>query len=649
MRLAAVYIPENSLPHIFGEDHKGQTINFGGRYNYSIEYKNRIDKADSFINIKRNQKDSFIENFFGEKISLITALVGQNGSGKTTILKHIKSTNKKTFFIYEHLNSTYLDFKGNNFIFQIEEHFNNLLKINFDMNNLYHNDRILLEIEENNDFPDNSIKDISNIKYLYYSVFSNFDQDLKSLDDFIVKNHDNDIISIKNSIRLRQINFLYNFKLINKLKDHFKDFPFYDSLSINLDDKLIIQHQNHDDVILKSVYNSDKQYFHELYQIYRNAESVELRIFISLYYRFLFSFLGNSNSSIAKAISKIENIIDEQIILIKNNSISPIIFNDFINGFKKSVEFNNLNFDDALKFLNIDINNFLGVKTFNDVDFNSLKDFLNSYSTFLSMFERNNRDNKINNSLLGFLKIKPNKNLSLGEESLLNFFSSLYENTKELDDITTLILLLDEPELGFHPEWKKKFINSIIRVLPELYNELKPNIKNVQIIFSTHDPLTLSDIPNSSVVYLKKEGEYSKILKEEDLDRPQKTFGANIHELLADSFFVEDGLIGEFAKNKIAITLSWLKIKANELNELSKGEKFIYEIDSTIDIPKFENKEEEFNYHRQIIELIDEPLVKNKLKEMFIEYANDKSQFLNYELEKAKQKVQELEERLKNA
>lgn len=156
-------------------------------------------------------------------------------------------------------------------------------------------------------------------------------------------------------------------------------------------------------------------------------------------------------------------------------------------------------------------------------------------------------------------------------------------------------------------------------------------------------------MPNNSVVYLKKDGKYSKVLTHNDADRPQKTFGANIHELLADSFFVGDGLIGDFAKNKIAITLSWLKIKANELNELSKGEKFIYEIDSTIDIPKFENKEEEFNYHRQIIELIDEPLVKNKLKEMFIEYANDKSQFLNYELEKAKQKVQELEERLKNA
>lgn len=67
-----------------------------------------------------------------------------------------------------------------------------------------------------------------------------------------------------------------------------------------------------------------------------------------------------------------------------------------------------------------------------------------------------------------------------------------------------IVFLLDEADLGFHPEWKKRYINALTTTLPILINSLKDKIKNIQIIFATHDPLTLSDIPNTNVVYLKK-------------------------------------------------------------------------------------------------------------------------------------------------
>jgi len=36
MRLAAIYIPSEVLPHIFGKNHNGQTINLGGKYIYKL-------------------------------------------------------------------------------------------------------------------------------------------------------------------------------------------------------------------------------------------------------------------------------------------------------------------------------------------------------------------------------------------------------------------------------------------------------------------------------------------------------------------------------------------------------------------------------------------------------------------------------------
>ena len=50
---------------------------------------------------------------------------------------------------------------------------------------------------------------------------------------------------------------------------------------------------------------------------------------------------------------------------------------------------------------------------------------------------------------------------------------------------------------------------------------------------------------NSPDNYLDKNGNSSFIV--DSKRRSQKSFGANITDLLADSFFVNDGLIGDFA------------------------------------------------------------------------------------------------------
>ncbi|RXM40753.1 hypothetical protein BOQ62_04055 [Chryseobacterium sp. CH21] len=105
---------------------------------------------------------------------------------------------------------------------------------------------------------------------------------------------------------------------------------------------------------------------------------------------------------------------------------------------------------------------------------------------------------------------------------------------------------------------EKKYINALTTTLPILINSVKDKIKNIQIIFTTHDPLTLSDIPNRNVAYLKKEENKTEVLSENE--KPTKSFGANITDLLSDSFFIKDGLMGDFAKEKIEEVIKYLMV-----------------------------------------------------------------------------------------
>lgn len=240
---------------------------------------------------------------------------------------------------------------------------------------------------------------------------------------------------------------------------------------------------------------------------------------------------------------------------------------------------------------------------------------------------------------IDFIDIVSDKKLSFGEKSLLNLYSTLYEFTlgkNHTRESENYLLILDEADLGYHPLWKRKYIDALNKTLPEIFNDLNikvfDNVKKkkinselkkpkIQLIFTTHDPLTLSDLPNYSITFLKKEGLFSKVLNINDFERPTKTFGANISDLLADSFFVKDGLIGDFAKDKI--------------------EEVIVELNKLLDL-KFNNKYVDISEDKRIllketIEIIDEPIIQMKLINMY-------NTIFEVSIEN---EINELEERLK--
>ncbi|MCT4663899.1 MAG: ATP-binding protein [Flavobacteriales bacterium] len=170
------------------------------------------------------------------------------------------------------------------------------------------------------------------------------------------------------------------------------------------------------------------------------------------------------------------------------------------------------------------------------------------------------------------------------------------------------VILLDEADLGFHPQWKKKFVSLINRGLPKIFEE-----KKLQIIFTTHDPLTLSDIPKQNIIYLRKDKDsgLTKILSEEDKVH-MKSFGANIHDLLSDSFFIDDGLIGDFAKSKIKEVIDWINDNEKISDSKKESEKFKTELEK----------------YQKTIEIIDDKIIRLKLAEMISELIS-KDDFYN--------------------
>lgn len=126
--------------------------------------------------------------------------------------------------------------------------------------------------------------------------------------------------------------------------------------------------------------------------------------------------------------------------------------------------------------------------------------------------------------------------LSSGENSMFNLFARLHE-ALQVEEKENIILIFDELDSSFHPQWQQKIIRSLTEFLRKGY----PN-KEFQLILTTHSPVLLSDIPETNVLFLRKDSV--------ETDHEQ-TFAANIANLYYDSFFMDKGSIGETARGSI--------------------------------------------------------------------------------------------------
>jgi len=153
-----------------------------------------------------------------------------------------------------------------------------------------------------------------------------------------------------------------------------------------------------------------------------------------------------------------------------------------------------------------------------------------------------------NNKLLLFpakyLKIL-NLNFSSGEKALLNFFAwinsvGIIQRNNEFLNNNNYLFLFDEIDLYAHPLWQQQLLSLLLQQFNKEYNN-----KHIQIIFTTHSPILLSDVPKSNTIYIKKGLDNgSQIIN----DKRKETFAANIYDLYNDAFYLTNSFVGDFAQ-----------------------------------------------------------------------------------------------------
>ena len=220
--------------------------------------------------------------------------------------------------------------------------------------------------------------------------------------------------------------------------------------------------------------------------------------------------------------------------------------------------------------------------------------------------------------------------LSSGEMSILNLFGRLYSGKKIYGNIPNKLLLIDEVDLGLHPEWQRLWISDVLPLISEI---LCSDDQELQVIITTHSPIILSDILNQDIIYLG------------DGELQEKTFGQNIYTLFNNSFFLDD-VQGKFVSDKL-VDLSQF------LNELSSKQQFelttenceklsgilgLSSIDSINDISVFK---ETLN---RLINTVGEELLRNYFSYLFNEINFDSEEKLN-KIRKLKSQLRELEGR----
>lgn len=468
-------------------------------FNFSPRFRCEYDEESKELTIE--EKKDYV-NIFPENIN-ITAIVGENGSGKSTICESF--------------------------------------------------------------YDDTYLKDIRAIFFKNNKFYSNFEFKIKEeieivdLDSLDISNNLNDYNTSRDSADANdeEIKIKFNSMFFELLKDDISFFNFLDN-NYYFDSYLFEFDEN------------------KFYDLILNTKRINL-VNYTFHKNYLFKIiivdilLGIYGKDIDK---KIPDTIFE--ILDKNN----FLIDDFlkiINFCKKEKEL------DIYKYLTR--NSLKKLETFFSINNYSLKsdyiyldkkiDFKNELIKYL-YYEMN----ILNINFYNSKKSIEFNSLSEGERTQLMLFTKIATNFKSNIGDNNRLYFLDEPDLSLHPNWQRKLINNVSIV----YQKLKYINVNIHFIITSHSPFILSDLPKENVVFLEKGKQVYPF------ENNQQTFGANIHTLLSHGFFMKDGLMGEFAKDKIDTAIKYLnqtKLSADEIT-----------------------------YCENIISIIGEPIIKRQLQKM---------------------------------
>lgn len=224
----------------------------------------------------------------------------------------------------------------------------------------------------------------------------------------------------------------------------------------------------------------------------------------------------------------------------------------------------------------------------------------------------------------------PFETLSSGEKQQAYTVSSLLYHLNNLDSVgkdtynseriiyPRIHIVLEEIELYFHPQLQKEFVKNLLNGLSQMKFQY---IKWIDIRIVTHSPFVLSDIPKENVLALRKTNHDIAAVD---------CFGANIHEMLRNTFFLQNGTIGDYASwliKRIAQCLRvhrWMNRSENApkyfpslKGEIPKDYEFLKDFKLFIIRNRFNTNAFEEVYGKEkllrLINQIEEPVIKRVL------------------------------------
>lgn len=152
------------------------------------------------------------------------------------------------------------------------------------------------------------------------------------------------------------------------------------------------------------------------------------------------------------------------------------------------------------------------------------------------------------------------RNISSGENAMLNLYSRFYALQKETLLHKNLIIFIEDAEQGFHPLWQKKFISYLIKFLPQIFPK-----KNLQLIVSSYSPFVISDFSSDNIIFMKRSHD-GKGLISTPHNNQTPTLGAPPHLLMLRAFGLENSLCGDFATQKINELIKYLNNESVEMD-----------------------------------------------------------------------------------
>lgn len=516
----------------------------------------------------------------------ISIIVGSNGSGKTSICEllfeqfYLSNSGRPFLMIWE-INGEYIKYKSSDI------HVNNQTGI--DIRDYFHTD---------------------NFDLIYYSPFYSPMHVMSSLGSPDNSNfHDistsamlkNDLLYYKNErsgieysseIKETTANTVFDFQRIISFLVYSLENAENFRLGITLPISYYFELDDNDIYAFEKEFKNNEnllQIYYSLKQKISVSENNKFvyKIFLAIFCNFARSTLQESFDSLKQKVAneyfaRIESAFNES-----ENNVELIfreIFNSLnsditLTGFQYSLPKNRttailkmMNFILALPMSNIG-EGYISFKL--DSDTYKLKEFQRLYEETKELTE--------------YGKFSPYPYVSSGEYAELLFYSRLYEQINKIvkkDFQKNIILFIDELEVTLHPKLQQRIVQNILYFIQDFFGD---SDLHFQIIFSTHSPILLSDIPNSNVIYLKKEigSKYTEVLNHTD---EYQTFGSNIYNLYKNQFFMDETLMGEFSKNIINKAI-------DEVND------------------KYNTRESVSDYTKYVISRIGEPIIKKLIEE----------------------------------